>query len=130
MSQQAVNDLLLYNDYEDTPTLDTHNSELYHYFMNIAILSAKKRKNYKNQAGACIVNATNKIVGIGNYKKSELNKKSSNPILAWFANHSINTTTHDNNNDNKSRTDYVNHAEMQAILNKTEMNLDNCIMFV
>lgn len=48
------------------------NAELYQYFMNVAVLRAKKRKNYKNQAGACIVNADNKIVGIGNY--TDLNK--------------------------------------------------------
>ena len=101
--------------------LENNNSELFHYFMNIAILKAKKRKNYKNQAGACIVNADNKVVGIGNYS-SDSNK--SNSLFSWF-------THNDNENiDNKSRTDYANHAEMQAILNKTEMNLENCIMFV
>ena len=106
---------------DDSLTLYSDNTELYHYFMNIAILKAKKRKNYKNQAGACIVNADNKVVGIGNYS-SDSNK--SNSLFSWF-------THNDNENiDNKSRTDYANHAEMQAILNKTEMNLENCIMFV
>ena len=60
------------------------NTELYNYFMNIAILRARKRKNYKKQAGCCIVNTLqNKIVGIGNY--TEINK----PFLpinlfSWF----------------------------------------------
>ena len=105
----------------ETNEFENNNSELFHYFMNIAILKAKKRKNYKNQAGACIVNAHNKVVGIGNYS-SDSNK--SNSLFSWF-------THNDNENmDNKSRTDYANHAEMQAIMNKTEMNLENCIMFV
>lgn len=105
----------------ETNEFENNNSELFHYFMNIAILKAKKRKNYKNQAGACIVNADNKVVGIGNYS-SDSNK--SNSLFSWF-------THNDNENiDNKSRTDYANHAEMQAIMNKTEMNLENCIMFV
>ena len=50
--------------------------------MNIAVLRAKKRKNFKNQAGACIVNAENRIVGIGNY--TEMNKSYANGFLSWF----------------------------------------------
>lgn len=124
------------SDYEYESRFDT-NADLYHYFMNIAILRAKNRKNYKHQAGACIVNAENKIVGIGNY--SDFQK--SNGLLSWFK----------SEDPFKSRTDYgnlilfikisnliwfndsfflVNHAEMQAILNKTESNLENCTLFV
>jgi len=58
------------------------------YFMNVAILKAKTRHNYKNQAGACIINAQNKIVGIGNY--TELRSKKSD-LFSWFK---------------KSKTDY------------------------
>ncbi len=112
----------LYSEYETNEFENNNNSELFHYFMNIAILKAKKRKNYKNQAGACIVNAANKVVGIGNYS-SDSNKSSS--LFSWF-------THNDNENidNNKSPTDYANHAEMQAIMNKTEMNLENCTIFV
>ena len=40
-------------------------NDFYQYFMNVAILSAKKRKNFKYQAGACIVDQYQHIVGIG-----------------------------------------------------------------
>ena len=82
-------------DYESNNRYDK-NIELYHYFMNIAVLRAKKRKNHKHQAGACIVNNENKIVGIGNYTDI---KKSNNGLFSWFK----------SEDPFKSPTDYGKH---------------------
>ncbi|CAF0793922.1 unnamed protein product [Brachionus calyciflorus] len=93
----------------------TENYELNQYFMNIAILVSKKRKNVKHQAGACIVNSSNKIIGTGNYTHNSPLKEE---VLSWFKESS------------KPKNDYLNHAEVNAILNKSENCLDNCTIYV
>lgn len=49
--------------------------------MNIAILVSKRRKNIKHQAGACIVNSSNRIIGTGNYT---YNSHLKDELLSWF----------------------------------------------
>ena len=70
-----------HSESESVGEAEERNDEFLHYFMNIAILKAKTRSNYKNQAGACIINAANRIVGIGNYTELKLNKGA---LFSWF----------------------------------------------
>ena len=51
-------------------------NDLYQYFMNVAILSAKKRKNFKHQAGACVVDQYQRIVGMGHNTGNSKNQAS------------------------------------------------------
>ena len=98
----------------DLPPSDLNNTELHQYFMQLAIMYSKKRKNVKNQAAACIVDSNNKIVGIGNYKSHK-----SNFFTSLFK-----------DSAKESNKDYLGHAEVNAIANKTESSLENCRMYV
>ncbi len=77
------------------------------YFMGVALLSAKRSKDPSTQVGACIVDAHNKIIGIG-YNGFPLG--CSDDTLPW-------TRNADHINDTKYP--YVVHAEVNAILNAT-----------
>ena len=73
------------------------------YFMEIAKLSAKRSKDPSTQVGACIVNAENKIVGIGyNGFPNGIDDNQ----LSWSRDGDYLDTKYP----------YVCHAEMNAIL--------------
>ncbi len=78
------------------------------YFMGIALLSSKRSKDPNTQVGACIVNASNKIVGIG-YNGFPIG--CSDEDLPW-------ERTADETN--LTKYPYVVHAEANAILNSTK----------
>ncbi|CAH4001709.1 deoxycytidylate deaminase [Pieris brassicae] len=88
------------------------------YFMAMAFLAAKRSKDPCFQVGACIVNKENKIVGIGyngmpigcNDDEFPWGKNTPSPL------------------DSKSL--YVCHAEMNAILNKNSADVKDCTMYV
>jgi len=88
------------------------------YFMGIAILSSYRSKDPNSQVGACIVNAQNKIVGIG-YNGFPIG--CDDDVLPWAR-------------EAKSLLDtkypYVCHAEMNAIMNKHAMELEGCRIYV
>ncbi|MBI4558246.1 MAG: dCMP deaminase family protein [Candidatus Hydrogenedentes bacterium] len=88
------------------------------YFMGIAILSAHRSKDPSSQVGACIVNAQNRIVGIG---YNGFPTGCSDEELPW-------------NREAQSSYDtkypYVCHAELNAILNTNTANLKGCRMYV
>lgn len=87
------------------------------YFMGIALLSSMRSKDPNTQVGACIVDDSNKIVGIG-YNGFPIG--CSDDELPW-----CNTSA--NPNDNKYP--YVVHAEVNAILNATK-SLKNAKIYV
>jgi dCMP deaminase len=88
------------------------------YFMSIAQLSAMRSKDPSTQVGACIVNNEKKIVGIG-YNGFPIN--CSDDILPWGK---------QSNNELETKYPYVCHAEMNAIMNKNNQSLKDCIIYV
>ncbi|QVK19157.1 dCMP deaminase family protein [Mycoplasmatota bacterium] len=86
------------------------------YFMGIALLSANRSKDENTQVGACIVNADNRIVGIG-YNGLPIGCSDSD--YPWDRDGEWLDTKYP----------YVVHAEPNAILNSTS-NLKNCKMYV
>jgi dCMP deaminase len=86
------------------------------YFMGVAHLSAMRSKDPITQVGACIVNPSNRIVGIG---YNGLPVGLSDDEFPWG-----NTGDHLN-----TKYPYVVHAEPNAILNANS-SLDNCSIYV
>ncbi|XP_016075973.1 PREDICTED: deoxycytidylate deaminase isoform X2 [Miniopterus natalensis] len=88
------------------------------YFMAVAFLSAQRSKDPNSQVGACIVNAENKIVGIG---YNGMPNGCSDDLLPW-------RRTAERKLDTKYP--YVCHAEMNAIMNKNSADLKGCAIYV
>merc|ERR1712118_221407 len=88
------------------------------YFMSIAFLSAMRSKDPSTQVGACIVDPSNKIVGIG-YNGFPMG--CSDDDLPW-------ARTADCPEDTKYP--YVCHAEMNAILNKNSADIRGCRIYI
>ncbi|XP_072806598.1 deoxycytidylate deaminase isoform X4 [Vicugna pacos] len=88
------------------------------YFMAVAFLSAQRSKDPNSQVGACIVNAENKIVGIG---YNGMPNGCSDDLLPW-------RRTAENILDTKYP--YVCHAELNAIMNKNSADVKGCSMYV
>lgn len=82
------------------------------FFMSIAVLASYRSKVPKIQMGACIINAENKIVGIGYYGL---------PIGCNYNNFSYLTAD--------DRDLYFCHAEMNAIANKNCESVKNCSIY-
>lgn len=88
------------------------------YFMGLAFLTAMRSKDPSTQVGACIVNARNRIIGVGyngipsNCPNDELpwGKKSSSGELA-------------------TKYPYVVHAELNAVLNKNSESCAGCRIY-
>lgn len=88
------------------------------YFMGVALLSAKRSKDPNTQVGACIVNTSKRIVGIGynglpfgcDDDKYPWTNDKTGPYL-------------------DTKYPYVVHAEPNAILNSTS-NLENASLYV
>ncbi|XP_062933487.1 deoxycytidylate deaminase isoform X1 [Cynocephalus volans] len=88
------------------------------YFMAVAFLSAQRSKDPNSQVGACIVNAENKIVGIG---YNGMPNGCSDDLLPW-------RRTAENKLDTKYP--YVCHAELNAIMNKNSADVKGCSIYV
>ena len=88
------------------------------YFMGVAILSAHRSKDPNSQVGACIVNAQNKIVGIG-YNGFPIGCDDEELPWAREAESSLDT-----------KYPYVCHAELNAIMNKNAADLVGCRIYV
>ncbi|XP_029344860.1 uncharacterized protein LOC100161474 isoform X1 [Acyrthosiphon pisum] len=80
-------------------------------FMAIAFLTAKCNKDLKKKVGACIVDSDKKIVGIG-YNGMPTGCNNGNFLDHKFARY------------------FECHAEMNAILNKNSIHIQNCTIFV
>ena len=79
--------------------------------MSMAFLSAKRSKDPVKQTGACIVNESNRIVGIG---YNGFPRNIPNDSLSW---------EDGPEDDINSKHMYVCHAAMNAILNKNQEDL-------
>lgn len=88
------------------------------YFLAVAHLSSKRSKDPSTQVGACIVNAQNRIVGIGyNGFPSGCNDDD----LPWEREAASPLDT---------KYMYVCHAEMNAILNRLTSDTRGCRIYV
>lgn len=86
------------------------------YFMGVALLSSYRSKDPNTKVGACIVNAQNKIVGVG-YNGFPTGCNDSE--LPW-----------DRDGDFlETKYPYVCHAELNAILN-SHSSLTDCRIYV
>jgi dCMP deaminase len=88
------------------------------YFMAVAQLSAKRSKDPSTQVGACIVNKTKRIIGIG-YNGFPVG--CSDDLLPWSREGDFLDTKYP----------YVCHAEMNAITNASNKpDLDGASLYV
>jgi dCMP deaminase len=87
------------------------------YFMAVALLSAERSKDPNTQVGACIVNASNKIVGVG-YNGFPIG--CSDDELPWDREGDFLDTKYP----------YVCHAELNAVLNSITRDLSGCRLYV
>ncbi len=86
------------------------------YFMGVALLSAQRSKDPSTQVGACIVDSKNKIVGVG-YNGFPLGCDDDD--LPW-----------DREGDFlETKYPYVCHAELNAVLNSTRIDLSDCKIY-
>ncbi len=90
------------------------------YFMGVAHLSSYRSKDPNTQVGACIVNADNRIVGVG---YNGLPKGLEDNEFQWDKRN----PSHDEMDRNKYA--YVVHAEANAILNATK-SVAGCRIYV
>ena len=88
------------------------------YFMSVALLSSFRSKDSHSQNGSCIVGKGNTIIGMG-YNGLPRGLDDNNKTY-WLD---------DDTSLKKSRHTYVVHAEKNAILNSTNQNLDNSILY-
>ena len=87
------------------------------YFMGIALLSAKRSKDPSTQVGACIVIENKKIMSVG---YNGFPHGCSDDDFPWERQGSAYDTKYF----------YVCHAELNAILNSRDSNLDGCRIYV
>jgi dCMP deaminase len=87
------------------------------YFMAMAFLTAKRSKDPNTQVGACIVNAQNRIVGLG---YNGFPRGCSDDHLPW---------ARSNANELHNKYLYVCHAEINSILNGSA-NVEGASIYV
>ena len=88
------------------------------YFMSIAVLSSMRSKDKKTRNGACIADENKKVIGIG-YNGLPRGMDDDNELF-WRDNDS---------NPIESKHSYVVHAEVNAIYNKNQTNLENSTIY-
>ena len=87
------------------------------YFMGVAMLASYRSKDPNTQVGACIVNAKNRIMSVG-YNGFPMG--CSDDEFPWERQGSAYDTKYF----------YVCHAELNAILNSRDSNLEGCKIYV
>ena len=87
------------------------------YFMGIALLSANRSKDPSTQVGACIVNASNKIMSVG---YNGMPAGCNDDAFPWEREGDTIDTKYP----------YVCHAELNAILNNDGGSLNGCKIYV
>ena len=87
------------------------------YFMGIALLSAMRSKDSNTQAGACIVNAERRIVSVG---YNGMPTGCDDDEMPWEREGTYLDTKYP----------YVCHAELNAILNRPDVSLRDCTLYV
>jgi len=88
------------------------------FFMATAFLAAKRSKDPVTQVGACIVTPNKKIVGTG-YNGMPIGCEDDD--FPWGKN---------NQSEIDNKFLYVCHAEMNAVLNKNSMDVQDCTIYV
>jgi dCMP deaminase len=88
------------------------------YFMAMAFLTAQRSKDPNTQVGACIVDAEQRIVGLG---YNGFPRGCSDDALPW---------ARSNQNPLHNKYLYVCHAEVNAILNKGSANVKGATIYV
>ncbi|XP_058233591.1 deoxycytidylate deaminase-like [Hemibagrus wyckioides] len=88
------------------------------YFMSVALMFAKKSPDPSTKVGACIVNE-GKIVGVG------FNMMPNGCEEAF-----IKLWKRDDEDRLKTKYPYVCHAELNAIMNKTSVDVKGCTIYV
>ena len=86
------------------------------YFMSVALLSAQRSKDPNTQVGACIVNRQKRIVGVG---YNGFPTGCSDEALPW----------HREGDFLDTKSPYVCHAELNAVLNSVPGNLAGCSIY-
>lgn len=94
--------------------------EWYDFFMSAAYCASLRSKDPSTQVGACIVNSKHRIVALG---YNGMPNGISDDSLPW-------NRTSENGSQLDTKYPYVCHAEMNAILNKTTYDLNDCTIFV
>ena len=87
------------------------------YFMGVAMLASYRSKDPNTQVGACIVNSKNRIMSVG-YNGFPMG--CSDDEFPWERQGSAYDTKYF----------YVCHAELNAILNSRDSNLEGCKIYV
>jgi len=88
------------------------------YFMAVALLSAERSKDPERQVGACLVDASGKVVGTG---YNGLPDACSDDDFPW--------TKEKCNPDSEIKHVYVCHAEINALLNRNVKSVEDCTMY-
>ncbi|KAK3554562.1 hypothetical protein QTP70_025486 [Hemibagrus guttatus] len=110
------------NDKMHDPSSSTQTRRQYEddvYFMSVALMFAKKSPDPSTKVGACIVNEGGKIVGVGFNKMPD----GCEGKFPW---------KHDTEDEDPLNTKgmYVCHAELNAIVNKTSVDVKGCTIYV
>ena len=87
------------------------------YFMGVAILSSYRSKDPNTQVGACIVNARNRIMSVG---YNGFPTGCDDDAFPWER----------EGDSYDTKYPYVCHAELNAILNSRDSNLEGCRIYV
>ena len=87
------------------------------YFMGVALLAARRRKDPNTQVGACIVNPDHKILSTG---YNGMPWGISDDEIPWGREGRVEDTKYP----------YVCHAELNAILNNPGCSLKDCSIYV
>ena len=87
------------------------------YFMAVALLSAGRSKDPNTQVGACVANSRNRIVGVG---YNGFPRGCADDDLPWAR----------EGDWLETKYPYVCHAEVNAILNAIDRNLEGCRIYV
>ncbi len=87
------------------------------YFMSVALMSALRSKDPNTQVGACIVNPSKRIVGVG---YNGFPTGCSDDELPWDREGDFLDTKYP----------YVCHAELNAVLNSITPDLKGCSIYV
>ena len=89
------------------------------YFLSMAFLAAQRSKDPNTQVGACIVDANQRIVGLG---YNGFPRGCSDDDLPW--------ARHSDQGDLHTKYMYVCHAEVNAILNKGSADVRGATLYV
>ena len=94
------------------------------YFIGIAQLSALRSKDPRTQVGCCIVDPDKKIIlsiGYNGFPRTKMKSKKNNDSLFPWASDALNILN--------KKDMYVVHAEMNAILNSRDRDLEGSILY-